>query len=74
MGRTALSATQKRREADYAKKLLRAQQTIEQYGKVRRREGWKEWVCAKTSGEIVEITEKWLTRAVNSGKLIPPAK
>jgi len=27
----------------------------------------------QTSGEIVEITENWLTRAVNSGKLIPPA-
>jgi hypothetical protein len=72
-GQHSLSATQKRREAGYAKKFLMAQQLIEQYGQVRRREGWKEWVCAKTSGETVEITEKWLTRALNSGKLIPPA-
>jgi len=70
MGRTALSATQKRREAGHAKKLLTAQQMIEQYGKVRRWKGWKEWVHAESKGEI---TEKWLTRAVNLGKLIPPA-
>jgi hypothetical protein len=70
-GRTALSATQRRREAEYAKKLLMAQQKIEQYVASRTRAGWKEWVGAKTKGEI---TEKWLTRAVNSGKLIPPAR
>jgi hypothetical protein len=34
MGRTALSTIKKRREAEYAKKLLTAQQIIEQYGKV----------------------------------------
>jgi hypothetical protein len=27
------------------------------------------FVCAKTKGEI---TEKWLTRAVSSGRLLPP--
>jgi hypothetical protein len=30
---------------------------------------WKKWVRAKTGNEI---TEQWLTRAVNSGKLACP--
>lgn len=67
--RTALSATQQRRQAGYAKKLLMAQQAVEQYGKARSRKGWKEWVLARTKGEI---TDKWLTRAVNLGRLAPP--
>jgi hypothetical protein len=46
------------------KNLLTAQRTIGQYGKVRARMRWKEWVRAKTKGEI---TEKWLTRTAIRG-------
>jgi hypothetical protein len=70
MSTTALSATRKRREAEYAMKLLKAQQLVEQYGNRRTPKGWKEWICAKTMGGI---TEKWLTRAEGLKRLMPPA-
>jgi len=68
--RTALSATQQRRKKDYEKKLLWARRLIEQYGSKRVRMGWKEWIAVKTKGVI---TEKWLTRAENLGKIQLPA-
>jgi len=36
-------------------KLLTAQQRIEQYGKLRTRVRWKEWVRSKTKGEQGEV-------------------
>lgn len=41
-----------------------------EYGDTRTPKGWKEWICPKTMGGI---TEKWLTRAENLGKILPPA-
>jgi hypothetical protein len=69
MATTALSATQKRRQAEYDKKLLRALRLVEEHAKEQTRLTWKEWVSAKTKGEI---TEKWLTRAEGLKRLIPP--
>jgi len=65
---TALSATQKRRQADYAEKLFRAERARDLYNeKAHREKNWKKWVCGETG-----ITVKWITRAVNAGKLLPP--
>jgi hypothetical protein len=68
--KTALSATQKRRQAGYSRKLMIAQRAIAQGSKRGfARTSWKRWVKAHTKNEI---TEQWLTRAVNSGKLAAP--
>jgi hypothetical protein len=67
---TALTATQKRRQAGYSRKLIIAQRAIEQWSqKGSCRTSWKKWVSAHTKKEI---TQQWLTRAVNSGKLAAP--
>ena len=66
---TAQSATKRRREAEYSEKLFEAQLLIQKWSWHPRREKWKPWVAAKSKRMI---TEKWLTRAVNLGKLSPP--
>jgi hypothetical protein len=67
---TASTATQKRRQAGYSRKLMIAQRAIAQGSKRDfARTSWKKWVKAHTKNEI---TEQWLTRAVNSGKLAAP--
>jgi hypothetical protein len=67
---TALAATQKRRQAGYSRKLMIAQRAIEQWNKRGSpRTSWKKWVSAHTKKGI---TQQWLTRAVNSGKLAAP--
>jgi predicted lipoprotein with Yx(FWY)xxD motif len=67
---TALTATQKRRQLEYSRKLMIAQRAIEQWSKKGSpRTSWKKWVTARTKNEI---TQQWLTRAVNSGKLAAP--
>jgi hypothetical protein len=67
---TALTATQKRRQAGYSRKLMIAQRATEQWStKGSPRTSWKKWVTAHTKKEI---TQQWLTRAVNSGKLAAP--
>lgn len=67
---TALSATQRRRKASYSRKLMIAERAMAQWSKRNSaRMPWKKWVKAHTNNEI---TEQWLTRAVNSGKLDAP--
>jgi hypothetical protein len=64
---TALTATQKRRQAGYSRKLMIAQRTIAKWStKGSPRTTWKKWVITHADNEI---TQQWLTRAVNSGKL-----
>jgi len=67
---TALTATQKRRQMEYSRKLMIAQRAIEQWSKRgSSRTSWKKWVSSRSENDI---TQQWLTRAVNSGKLATP--
>ena len=64
----ALSATQKRRRADYSEKLLKAERVIEAWPGLRNPnpKNWKKWVVVKMG---TEISAKWFTRAVNLEKV-----
>jgi len=65
---TAMSATQRSRRLAYNKKLAKAERRIERWMNGRRGRPWKVSVA-----DGVEITIKWLTRAVNAGKLAEPS-
>jgi hypothetical protein len=56
-----------KRQKEHAHKILRTQRLIDEWGKAERRLFWKEWVLNQTG-----YTIKWITRAENSGNLIPP--
>ena len=65
---TALTSVQKRRKREHNEKLKRARTAIKNWQMTSRRTDWKRWVC-----QDVVFTPRWLTRAVNSGQLIPPS-
>lgn len=64
---TAIPAMKRRRQEEQARKIRSAQQCIAEWGKTKRRLGWKQWVSNET-----EFTIRWLSRAVNRGALLPP--
>ena len=65
---TALSSTRKRREAESAATLRKAEREISKWCKLRgRRPDWKKWVAGEAGVHV-----KWLTLAVNKGRLLPP--
>lgn len=68
-GNTAMSATKRKRQAEAAVKVLRAQLALERMQlKKPIPRNWKVRIAAKA-----DVTEKWLTRALNQGKLsLPP--
>ncbi len=68
---TATASTRRRRQAKRVQKLLRAQEFANEWATVHTQKSWKEWISAQTK---MEITVKWLTRAVNKGDLTSPAK
>lgn len=64
---TAKAATAKRRATEKTEKLLRASKLIQKWSSARAEMDWKQWVSRRR-----DITPKFLTRAVNSGELVPP--
>ena len=64
---TAIPAIKRKRQEEQARKIRSAQQCIAEWGKTKRRLGWKQWVSNETG-----FTIRWLSRAVNSGALRPP--
>ncbi len=64
---TAAAAVRAKRQTEREKKLVRAQECIDQWNELRPRTPWKPWVRSKTG-----YTLNWLTRAVNKGQLHPP--
>lgn len=62
-GRTALSATRRRREREQAEKIRRAQDALEQLDG-RKRIHWKKWVSIETGYHV-----RWISRAANKGLL-----
>jgi hypothetical protein len=65
---TATASTRKRLDEEHADKLRRAQAAAQMWPKIRTILNWKQWVSRKEP----DITQKWLTRAVNKGELLPP--
>ena len=64
---TAVQAVKRHRQQEHAKKIQRARNAKEEWGKRRRRLSWKEWVSNATGYSV-----KWITRAVTSGELRQP--
>lgn len=64
---TATSSTKAWRQKQQAEKIRRAQESIDEWCKVKRREACKNWVSRKTG-----ITDRWLTRADHNGKINLP--
>jgi hypothetical protein len=64
---TAVPAMKRMRQVEQSRKTRSAQQCIVEWGKAKRRLGWKEWVSIETG-----FTIRWITRAVNRGDLRPP--
>jgi hypothetical protein len=69
-GATAVAATRKRRDAERADKLRRADEASHEYEKSRTKVNWKDWVSSKER----DITPRFLTRAVNQGELREPIR
>jgi hypothetical protein len=69
---SAKKATRERLDKEHKHKLEQAQAAIQEWNALKRRPAmsWKQWVITKEP----DITSKFLTRAVNKGELIPPAK
>jgi hypothetical protein len=67
---TALAATRKRRDKAYEAKVVLAEAGAREWASVRTQKDWKPWV----SHRHPDLTTKFLTRIVNSGKLVPPTK
>jgi hypothetical protein len=65
---SAVKSTRKRLDAERAEKLRRAIRAAKIWKTARTQLGWKEWV----SRSELDITPKFLTRAVNNGELTPP--
>jgi hypothetical protein len=64
---TATASTKSWRQEQQADKIRCAQESIDEWCKVKRREAWKKWVSRKT-----KLTDRWLTRAEHNGKINPP--
>jgi hypothetical protein len=65
---TAISSTRSWRADQQERKISRAQECIDEWCNVKRREAWKTWVSRKTG-----FTDRWLTRAEHNGKINPPS-
>lgn len=66
-GQTAASTMKKKRAAERDAKIRKAQASVAEWSKRKRRVAWKKWVEAETG-----LTIFWLTRAVNSGWIKAP--
>jgi hypothetical protein len=64
---TAIPAIRRKRQQEQAKKVAIAQKYIDEWGKSKRRSGWKKWVSIETG-----YTDRWLTRAINGKTLSAP--
>jgi hypothetical protein len=64
---TAIPAIRRKRQQEQAKKIAIAQRCLDEWGKSKRRSGWKKWVSIETG-----YTDRWLTRAINGKKLSAP--
>lgn len=71
---TAAYATKKRLAAERQLKLQVAAEEVRNWAAARTKEDWKHWVCQTAAGRRVELTPKFLTRAVNKGELTEPMK
>ncbi|MGH9652466.1 MAG: hypothetical protein ACRD6B_03255 [Bryobacteraceae bacterium] len=67
----ALEATSRKREKKHKDKLDLAREAILKYNPRRTKKNWKEWVVSYCTE--LEVSQKWLTRAVTNGQLVPPA-
>src|SRR5439155_24780289 len=65
---TAIASTRRRLDQEQKEKLHRAEVALRVYAKANTRLAWKDWISLNVPG----ITRKWLTRAVNAGKLKVP--
>lgn len=71
---SAANYTAKRRKAAREKKLRLAGELAKKWSTARTKDDWKTWVSKQPAAVREEITPKFLTRAVNSGDLVPPTK
>lgn len=71
---TAAYATKKRLQDERSRKLAVASDLKQKWITTRTKEDWKQWVSKQPRGKRMEITPKFLTRAVNKGELVPPIK
>jgi hypothetical protein len=69
-GATARKATLRKRAEEHSDKLRRAAAAAQTWVTSRATVDWKQWVSAKE----MDITPKWLTRAVNKGELQTPLR
>lgn len=67
----ALEATAQKRKGEHDAKLALAREAILKYNPRRTKKNWKEWVVSYCTE--LEVSQKWLTRAVTKGQLVPPA-
>ncbi len=71
---TAAHATKKRLSTEHDEKLRVAAQQARKWMTVRTKRDWKHWVCSQPEATELELTPKFLTRAVNKGELVDPQK
>lgn len=64
---TAHEAIKRKRKEEHAEKLRIAEAAMAEWGKHKRRLPWKKWVLSRT-----DLTQRWITRAVNQGELCSP--
>jgi len=67
---TGTAAIKQQRQKDHADKLQRARDAAQEWSKARPGEDWKSWVSARQ----LDISAKFLTRAVHNGEMKPPTK
>jgi hypothetical protein len=67
---TATVRTREQRTQNHADKLRRSRAAIQKWTRTRTKLDWKQWVSRRE----LDITRKFLTRAVNRGELKPPVR
>jgi len=68
----AKEATRRTREREHADKLALARKAISKYNPKRTSKDWRTWTIDYC--QELEISQKWLTRAIHKGELQPPSK
>jgi hypothetical protein len=66
---TSRKANKTKRDKEHSEQLKRVVQWIAKWRETRTNVPWKDWVSART-----HVKRHWLTRAVNTGELVEPAK
>lgn len=64
---TAHEAVKRRRQEEHSRKLHFAAEAVREWGEKKRRMTWQQWVSSRA-----DVTDRWISRAVNRRELSTP--